>query len=169
MKKYLLDTNIYIDAYDRYYRNEYFPTYWEKFSVIINSHVVMPRVVKDEITQSPWFLKWLEDNYSDSILNHKNYSEGWQTILDYVQSSGLYKDEALTKQTTGWANESIADPWIVAIAKEEGLIVVSNEERIANLGKGNAVKSAKVPDVCDRQGVRCIGRNEFFSEIGLSV
>lgn len=169
MKKYLLDTNIYIDAYDRYYRNEYFPSYWEKFSLILNDHVVVPKVVKDEIIQSLWFLEWLKDNYSDNILNHKNYSEAWQTILDYVQSSGLYKDEALTKQTTGWANESIADPWIVAIAKEEGLIVVSNEDRIPNLGKGNPIKSTKVPDVCDRQGVRCIGRNEFFGEIGLSV
>ena len=38
--KYLLDTNIYIAAYDRYYRKEYFPTYWERFAEIINDYVV---------------------------------------------------------------------------------------------------------------------------------
>ena len=36
MKEYLIDTNIYIDSYDRYYRNEFFPTYWEHLSNILN-------------------------------------------------------------------------------------------------------------------------------------
>ena len=169
MKKYLLDTNIFIDAYDRYYRNEYFPTFWEKFAVILNEHVIILKVVQDEITKSPWFLGWLADNYEDSALNHKDYAEQWQVILDYVQSCGLYKDSALTNQTKGWANEAIADPWLVAIAKENELVVVSNEDRDPNLGKGSLIKSAKVPDVCEKQKIRCIGRNEFFGEIGLSI
>lgn len=169
MKKYLLDTNIYIDAYDRYYLHDYFPTYWEKFSVILNEHVIIPKVVKEEVTKSDWFLVWLKDNYQGNILNHRNYSQQWQTILEYVQSCGLYKDVALTKQTTGWANEVIADPWIVAIAKEDNLVIVTNEDRDPNLDKGNPIKSAKVPDVCDRQGVQCIGRNEFFGEVGLLI
>lgn len=169
MKNYLLDTNIYIDAYDRYYRNEYFPRYWDKFSTILNEHVVIPKVIRDEITKSDWFSDWLQGNYQGDILNHGDYSLQWQAILEYVQSSGLYKDSALTKQTTGWANESIADPWIIAIAKENNLIIVTNEGRDPNLGKGNTLKSAKISDVCDRQGVRCIGRNEFFGEVGLLV
>lgn len=169
MKKYLLDTNIFIDAYDRYYRNDYFPTFWEKFAVILNDHVVIPKVVKEEITKSDWFHEWLDDNFQDAILNHRNYAEQWQTILDFIQSSNLYKPVALSEQVRGWANDSIADPWIVAIAKEEGLIVVSDEVKVANLGHGNLVKRATIPDICDRQGVRCIGRNEFFGEIGLSI
>ena len=51
MKEYLLDTNIYIDSYDRYYRNEFFPTYWERLSDILNRHVIIPKIVKDEITK----------------------------------------------------------------------------------------------------------------------
>lgn len=54
--KYLLDTNIYIAAYDRYYRKKYFLTYWERFAEIINDYVVVPKVVKDEVTKSSWFL-----------------------------------------------------------------------------------------------------------------
>jgi hypothetical protein len=169
MKRYLLDTNIFIAAYDRYYRNEYFPTFWEKFSVIINQNIVIPKIVKDEITKSDWFLEWLKVNYEDEIMNHKDYSQQWQRILDFVQSCGLYTDKALIDQTKGWANEVIADPWLVAIAKEEGLILVSDEDRIPNLGKGNLVRAAKIPDICDRQSVRCINRNEFFGEVGLLV
>mgnify|MGYP007046610091 CR=1 FL=1 len=100
MREYLLDTNIYIDSYDRYYR---------------------------------------------------------------------YKESALTAQVRGWANEDIADPWIIAIAKELGLTIVTEEQKVPNLGQGNPVKSAKIPDICDDWGVRCISRNDFFEEVKLTV
>lgn len=169
MKKYLLDTNIYANAYERYYRNDYFPSFWEKFSLTLNEHVVIPKIVKDEITKSDWFLQWLDENYSDGIINHKDYAEGWQTVLDFVQSCGLYKPEALAEQTRGWAQTGIADPWLIAIAKEDELILVTDETKVASLGKGALVKAAKIPDVCERQGVRCIAMNEFFGEIGFKV
>lgn len=169
MKKYILDTNIYADCYERYYRSEYFPSYWEKFSVILNEHVIIPRIVKDEITKSDWFLEWLKTNYNDDTLNHKNYVERWQTILNFVQSCGLYKEKALIDQAKGWANENIADPWLIAIAKENDLIIVSDETRDPNLDKGNPIGRAKIPDICDRQSIRCITRNEFFGEVGLQV
>ncbi|RKG48869.1 DUF4411 family protein, partial [Acinetobacter cumulans] len=37
MTKYLLDTNIYINFYERYYKFDLFPSFWEKIKVIINS------------------------------------------------------------------------------------------------------------------------------------
>lgn len=169
MKEYLLDTNIYIDSYDRYYRSEFFPTYWENFSNILNDHVVIPNIVKNEITKSLWFQDWLSQNYSADFLNHKDYSDQWQTILQFVQSCGLYKDSALIDQSKGWANEAIADPWIIAIAQKEHLTIVSEEQKIPNLGQGVKVKVAKIPDICEKLNIRCITRNEFFSEIGLLV
>ena len=169
MKKYLLDTNIYVHAYERYYRNDYFPTFWDKFSSIMNDHVILPKIVKDEITKSPWFISWLNENYQAEIVNHKIYSDNWQNILEFVQSCGLYTEKALTDQARGWAQEGVADPWLIAIAKRDELVLVSDETKIANLGKGNLVKAVKIPDVCDRQDVRCITMNEFFGEIGLSV
>lgn len=169
MKRYVLDTNIYIGSYERYYRNEYFPTYWERFSNILNEHVIIPKVVHEEIIKSDWFLEWLKSNFADEIIKHQDYSPQWQTILEYIQSCGLYTEKALIEQTKGWANEKIADPWLIAIAKEDDLIVVSDEERIPNLGKGSLIKKATVPDVADRQGVRCINRNEFFGEVGLLI
>ena len=94
MREYLLDTNIYIDSYDRYYRY---------------------------------------------------------------------------KESRGWANEDIADAWIIAIAKELGLTIVTEEQKVPNLGQGNLVKSAKIPDICDDWGIRCISRNDFFEEVRLTV
>ena len=36
---YLLDSNIYINFYDRYYRNKFFPTFWLNFVSILNANV----------------------------------------------------------------------------------------------------------------------------------
>lgn len=135
----------------------------------MSDHVVIPKIVKDEITKSEWFHEWLKRNYQDDILNHKSYSESWQIILEFVKSCGLYTDKALTDQAKGWAQEGIADPWLIAIARQDELIVVSDETKIANLGQGNLVSKVKIPDICDRQNVRCITMNEFFGEVGLSV
>lgn len=110
MQEYLLDTNIYIDSYDRYYRKDFFPTYWQQLSEILNSHVVIPIIVRDEITKNDWFLKWLRQHYKRDYLSHKRYIEQWQGVLNHIQTCGLYKESALTAQVRGWANEDIADP-----------------------------------------------------------
>ena len=169
MQEYLLDTYMYIDSYDRYYRKDFFPTYWQQLSEILNSHVVIPIIVRDEITKNDWFLKWLRQHYKRDYLSHKRYIEQWQGVLNHIQTCGLYKESALTAQVRGWANEDIADPWIIAIAKELGLTIVTEEQKVPNLGQGNPVKSAKIPDICDDWGVRCISRNDFFEEVKLTV
>lgn len=167
--RYLLDTNIYIASYDRYYRHDFFPSYWESFSKILNTHVVIPKIVQSEITKSPWFHQWLKLNYSQDIISHKLYAEQYQDILQYIEGCGLYKETALTNQSKGWANDSIADPWIIGIAQKEGLTVVTDESKDPNLGKGQLVKSAKIPDVCSQLDIRCIDRNTFFQEVRLLV
>ena len=137
---YLLDSNIYINFYDRYYRKDFFPTFWSNFAGILNSSVVIPKIVISENYQDDWFRDWLTN----------------------------YKDAALMSQK-GWANADIADPWLIAIAKSMNYTIVTDEVKNVNLNSTNPSKNAKIPDVCDQLGVRCISMNEFFEEIGLSV
>lgn len=48
---YLLDSNIYINFYDRYYRKDFFPTFWSNFAGILNSSVVIPKLSSRKITK----------------------------------------------------------------------------------------------------------------------
>ena len=118
MEKYLLDTNIYINFYERYYRVKYFPSFWAKLPAILNKYVVIPEIVVDENYQDPKFRKWLDKNYLKETINHKNYAMQWAQVLQYIDDCEYYKEEALSADR-GWANEKIADPWLIAIAKEE--------------------------------------------------
>ena len=62
-----------------------------------------------------------------------------------------------------------ADAWLLAIAKEEKYILVTEETKNVNLYKGGPVRSAKIPDVAEDIGVECIDRLEFFKRIELSI
>lgn len=165
---YLLDSNIYINFYDRYYRKEFFPTFWSNFVSILNSKVVIPDVVVSENYQDPWFREWLKSNYKQQLLNHKNFVMDWVEIIQHVQQSQYYKDSALNSEK-GWAKENIADPWLIAIAKRNQYTIVTDEVKNVNLNSNNPSKNAKIPDVCEQLGIRCISMNQFFKEISLSI
>ena len=165
---YLLDSNIYINFYDIYYRNEFFPTFWLNFVSILNSDVKVPDIVVSENYQDPWFRKWLAENYKKDLIDHKSYVREWSEVIQYIQDSPFYKDTALLSEK-GWANEKIADPWLIAIAKRENYTIVTDEVKNINLSDKNPSKNAKIPDVCEVFKIRCISMNQFFAEIGLSL
>lgn len=165
---YLLDTNIYINCYDRYYRMQYFPTFWQAFSHILNQNVVIPRIIMQECYQDKQFIDWINQNYTHTLLNHTQYYEGWAQVIDHIASHDCYRDAALTGNNS-WANDTIADGWLIAIAKKDDLVIVSNEVRIANLNATHPSKSTKIPNIAEDFGIRCITMNDFFAEVNLNV
>lgn len=165
MREYILDTNIYIGFYDRYYRPEHFPTFWENFIIHSNECVVIPKVVLDESYQDKWLKDWIKDNFTRDVINHKDYAEEFGDILTHIQDNELYKDDVLLD----WAREKIADPWLLAIARKENLTIVTDEMPNINLNKKHPSKSAKIPDVAKELSIECINRNEFFARIDLKI
>lgn len=167
--KYLLDSNIYMDCYDRYYLHECFPTFWVRFTPLLNKYVIAADVMLDEHQNDEWFISWFQRNYHGTILNHTDYASDWQGILDFVRTCGKFKSEALAGDK-GWAHERIADPWLIAIAKHEGYTLVTSEQADVNFNvKGHTSKNAKIPDIARELHVPILDRNEFFKTVGLSV
>lgn len=166
---YLLDTNIYISFYDRYYPRKNFPTFWDKFTPIFKEKVVVPDVVVAENQQSIWFRKdFLPNNYPNDLVKHKNYVEEWGKVLQYISKSDYYSEAALTSNRA-WTHEDIADGWLIAIAKKDNLTIVTNELRNINLNSRHKSKNPKIPDIADVFGVNCITMLDFFDEVNLKV
>lgn len=88
---YLLDSNIYINFYDRYYRQEFFPSFWKKLPEILNASVVIPDIVINENYQDTFLKEWLSENYARSYIKHKEFAEGWGAVLAHIQSVGFIK------------------------------------------------------------------------------
>jgi len=168
MSKYLLDTNIYINFYDRYYRFDHFPSFWQKLQTILNSHIVLPDIVVNENYQDESFKDWLEEHFDGTYLKHKDYAEAWAEVIQHIANSDNYNEKALTNDKS-WTREKIADGWLVAIAKKENLVIVTSETKNYNLNKNQPNQSPKIPDIADDFRIRCIDMNTFFQEIGLQI
>ena len=168
MTKYLLDTNIYINFYERYYQFDFFPSFWEKIKAIINSQVVLPDIVVNEHYQDESFKKWLEDNFVGTCCKYKDYADLWGEVIQHIATHDCYSEKALTNDKS-WTREKIADGWLVAIAKKDNLVIVTSETKNFNLNKNQPTQSPKVPDIANDLGIRCIDMNTFFQEIGLKI
>lgn len=166
---YLLDSNIYMDCYDRYYLQDCFPGFWTAFTPMLDKYVVAADVMLNEHQNSEWFVNWFKSHYHLPILKCDDYVDDWGNVLNYVHTCGKYKDTALSGDR-GWANPKIADPWLIAMACKNNFTLVTSELPDINLNqKGHKSKAAKIPDVSEAFGVRVIDRNSFFHEVKLVV
>uniref|UniRef100_UPI0030B80D74 DUF4411 family protein n=1 Tax=Globicatella sulfidifaciens TaxID=136093 RepID=UPI0030B80D74 len=53
----------------------------------------------------------------------------------------------------------------MAITMKENYTIVTEENRVISLNKIHPSKAAKIPDVSNQLGIRCINMNQFFEEV----
>ena len=101
MTKYLLDTNIYINFYERYYQFD-FSKFWEKIKVIINSQVVLPDIVVNEHYQDESFKNGLK-KLTGASCKYKDYADLWE-VIQHIATHDCYSEKALTNDKS-WTHE----------------------------------------------------------------
>ena len=77
--------------------------------------------------------------------------------MNYIDTSDLYKSEAIRE----WGRESVADPWLIAVAVSDNMTIVTNEQS-GTPTAGSPSKNPKIPDVANYFGVKCIGELDFL-------
>ena len=92
---YLLDTNIYIAFYERYYPQRNFPTFWEKLVQTFQQEVVVPRVVMEETKNSAWLNTYMTETCGLNPIDHRKYWMQWAEVLNNVRNNPVYTNEAL--------------------------------------------------------------------------
>lgn len=108
------------------------------------------------------------NNFKGEYLNHKDYAEEWGQIIQHIAQHPCYSDKALVDPRS-WTHEKIADGWLIAIAKKDGLTLVTDERANPTLNAQNPSGAAKIPDIAKDFGIKCITMNEFFKEIGFKL
>jgi len=154
-KKYCLDTNAFVEPWNKYYSIKRCPEYWEILDGLGKKGTVFcPDQVKREIDKVDDALKdWLNSKpyftrvESESVQRHVREI---LKIFPHIISVG--------------ANRSMADPWVIAHAIAENAVVVS-KEYITNPNQRNS--RIKIPDVCHHFKVTCINDIDFIDEIGI--
>jgi|WetSurMetagenome_2_1015567.scaffolds.fasta_scaffold274187_2 hypothetical protein len=156
-KKYCLDANVLIQAWQKYYSPKICPTYWDLLDSLGTQNIVfMPEMVYDEIVRTDDDLsKWLK---SSKIPIKKIDEQVTKCLKDIYSADPNHK--FLVDNTKA---RSLADPWVIAHALSENAVVVTKEEKVTAL---NSTK-IKIPNVCDKMNLSWINDFQFIEELGI--
>ena len=156
-KKYCLDANVLIRAWRDYYAPKFCIDYWEVLNKLgAEGRIFLPEKVYEEITRTDDDLtNWLKKS---KIHEYKIDGPVTECLKKIYATNPAHKN--LVDNTK---NRSLADPWVIAHALNQGAIVVTKEEKVT---AANTTK-IKIPNVCDNMGVRWINDFQFVEELNI--
>jgi hypothetical protein len=156
-KKYCLDANVLIQAWQKYYSPKICPDYWDVLSGLgVQGRIFLPQEVFEEITGTDDDLaNWLKGSGIPEYKTDGRVTECLKAI--YANNPAHKKLVDNTKQ------RSLADPWVIAHALKEDATLVTKEEIIT----ANNTTKIKIPNVCDNMGVRCINDFQLVEELNI--
>jgi hypothetical protein len=144
--KYLLDSNTFIEAKNRYYNMTVCPAYWlwilQKY---VAQDVASISMVGDELKKGDDELAaWVKDHPDLFISVHDDDTQACFAIVAnfVVESSGKMKAGAAADFLSG------ADPWLIAKAMATGAPVVTHESLDPIIKK-----KFLIPNICKEFGV----------------
>ena len=163
MSKYIIDSNVLIEAHRNYYSFDFGNSFWNQLEKFFKSKdIVVLKVVRDEILHGAddSLAKWMKsvEIYFQPFIatDTEQFYENYSKILNYVQNCGLYKKIALTN----WSNPQIADPCIIVVAMQYNYTILTNEKSVGKIT--NPSKNARIPDVAKHFGVECMRIFDFM-------
>ncbi|MBW8016022.1 MAG: DUF4411 family protein [Planctomycetes bacterium] len=152
---FCLDSNVFIQAWNKYYHNDFFGDYWRKLDELAQAGEVFATVeVKREIDKIDDTLKeWLGE---------RDYF--FRDIDDRVQGclARVFQDPNHRRLVDSTKQRSIADPWVIAHAMAEDAIVVTKEQF-----ETNTTRRIKIPNVCEAMGIEWIDDFEMVRRLGM--
>lgn len=146
---YVFDSGAFIDLF-RYYYKDTFKTLWEKFDELVeNGKIISVMEVKRELeTHGDKLADWVKSH--SKIFLKPNQEEA--DVIMHLYSNVHFEHNIKKQDKLRYCSE--ADPFVVAKAKVMGYKVVSTE--------GYKKDGAKVPNLCEYEGVEHLSVEEFM-------
>lgn len=152
--KYILDSNVFIEAKNRYYSFDIAEGFWDWLEIFMEEQSFLTiREVRRELISSEDFLKdWImQFNRNQFIEEDQEIQRNMRDITNYVLNHDLFSAENKNKFLAK------ADPWLIATAMTHGYVVVTHETKT-----GPGTKKVKIPNICETFGVAYINVFELM-------
>ncbi|GBD87044.1 hypothetical protein BMS3Abin03_00970 [bacterium BMS3Abin03] len=145
--KYVFDAGPFIDC--RYYFPEIFKNFWSKFnSFAANKEIISVKEVYNEILKG-------SDIISDWANENKDIFEKPTDDEFSVVKEILSKHKELLRNISITSGTPVADPFVIAKAKINNLIVVTQETLKPN--------AHKIPNICDELNIKYMNLKGFMN------
>ena len=149
VKRYLVDSDVFITAKNLYYAFEICPGFWDS---LIHCHhqgrVYSIDRVKTELLagqKTEDLVLWVKNEVPDGFFldtDETDVTSAYTDVMLWVQRSAQFFDSAKAQFATG------ADGWLVAYASVHDAVVVTNEQV-----RAEAKSRVPLPNVCEAFGV----------------
>lgn len=167
---YLIDTNSLITPKNSYYPFDIAPRFWESMAEkiqegslaildLVKKEILKPKV-KDDLAL------WMKDLDIGRYVDHKQQEivHKYAEVLQFIQQDACYSEKALRE----WADESIADPWLIAAAAVHGFTIVTFETYV-HINAGNPCAKAKIPNVAEKFQVQTTDLFHMIRDLGIRL
>lgn len=167
---FLIDANSLITPHLQFYPFDLVPGFWTQIEEHIkNGSIKILDMVRAEILQGRGTddLKiWMESINVDVIDRRKQeIIEQYAAVVQYLQSSPLYKPSALAE----WSRGTVADPWLIATAAAYHYTLITFEKPSGGLSVKTPNKVAKIPDIANEFGVKTQSLYYLMRSLGLKL
>lgn len=155
---YLLDSNVFMEAQDRYYGRDFCPAYWDWLVQEFrkgNLFSIEPVYLELVVGQGP-VAAWAKDakklGFFRELEAHDHVNTG--EVLSWAEAQG-FERVGIDDFASG------ADPFLIAYAWTRGLVLVTHE-----VTANSSRRKIKIPDVCPKFGIKCERPYQFQRELG---
>jgi hypothetical protein len=159
--KYVLDTNVFIQAHRLWYRLSFAPGFW---AFLLDQHkkdvITSIDKVRKEIKKGDKLYDWVDKTAPRSLFaSSKQVLVGnkYKELINWVMTNPKYDGAAKSLFATD------TDCWVMAYAYAYNLTVVSHE--VPSQGKGRV----KMPDVCKQFGISYRDTFYMLDELKISL
>lgn len=158
-RRYVLDANVFIEAYRKYYAFDICPGFWLGLArQHEDKRVFSIDRVKGELTAggdrlSDWARAQAPETFFKQTLD-KAVRDAFAAAMKWVQAEQQFDQDAKAQFA------SAADGWVIAYAKANGLVVVTHEEYAPD-----ARRKVPMPNVCIEFGVDYCNTFEMLREL----
>ena len=162
--KYLLDSNVFIQAHRMYYPFDVVPNFWNKLEELSDRELIISidKVKKElcDISRPDELSTWCNDKmnggfFVDTTPCVDKYGEIALWTYSHTQFIQNAKDEFL--------KTDLADPWLIAYAMKNNCIIVTHET-----SNPNAKKRIKIPEPCIHFGIQYMNPIQMFRTLRVS-
>lgn len=162
MSKFVLDTNIFIEAYRRYYSFDIAPAFWKEIIQKAEAGLLVSiDRVYDELNNSDdgdQLRIWANNEFGKWFIstNNETVFAAYREVIGWAVSQTQFVDAAKTEFA------SIADSWLIACAKAHDFTIITHEQFDPYIKR-----KIPIPNVCRELGIQCINTFEMLRRLGI--
>ncbi len=152
---YVLDANVFIQAKNSYYAFDLCPGFWE--ALVSHELGSIDRVKAELISGKDELVKWIKETMLDSCIapsDSEKVVKCFGEIATWVNAETRFSQASRKRFLDG------ADGWLIAYAKVNGCVVVSQEKPAPD------GQNVKIPDVCKAFAVKVVDTFDMLRSVG---